>query len=280
MFALCAGVLVALCAVGATAPPATAAPGTAPSLPEVRTFALALGAPASARTTEALAAYDLVVLDGIDSATTRIKQLRAKGVIVLGYMSVGTVEEWRPWAASTRRFAMGPVAGWPRERWARVADAAYRRLLVRRVGPMILARGFDGLFLDNTDVGERHPTQAPGARAAVRSLSGLVHSRPGRYLMAQNAAGVLRPAARYLDAWNREEITTGSAVARASAAADIARMRAAGLLVTVTDYPASLSGAAAARAMSVACRLGAVPFTSNRALNRLPASPPVCPTSG
>src|SRR4051794_12347576 len=191
--------LVALAALAAT--PAAASPRD-PRLASVRTFALALGAddlrPARFR------GYDLVVVDGQTSARS-VRRLRRGGRLVLGYLSVGTIERGRPWFRAARPYRLDLWQDWG-EWYAAVARRGFRRLIDRRVAPAMIRKGFDGLFLDNVDMVETHHGQTAGMRRLVRALGRRVHARGG-LLFAQNgddSVGALLPV---LDGWNREDVS-------------------------------------------------------------------------
>jgi hypothetical protein len=78
--------------------------------------------------------------------------------------------------------------------------------MLERVAPAMLAKGFDGLFLDNTDMTETHPAQKPGMQALVAGLSRLVRAR-GELLLAQNGAGVNWPLRRFYNGINFEDVS-------------------------------------------------------------------------
>ena len=143
-----------------------------------------------------LAPYDLVVVDGELTGAGRVAQLRAGGTIVLGYLSVGTIEPFRSWYRKLKPFrAARPLRGVRRVLRAGVGERASGARSPNRIAPKLLGKGFDGLFLDNTDMVEGHPEAAardaqPG-RAASRTL---VHGRGG-LLFAQNGEQHDRPAA-------------------------------------------------------------------------------------
>src|SRR5205085_5495803 len=80
------------------------------------------------------------------------------------------------------------------------------RGIAGRIAPALLHKGFDGLFLDNTDMIEAHPSQTAGMRALVRRLAAYVHAR-GRLLFAQNGEETIGPLLRSYDGWNREDVS-------------------------------------------------------------------------
>src|SRR6476619_7169063 len=107
----------------------------------VRTFALALGDGAANRD---LSRYDLVVVDG-GTAATRVAAIKDNGPLVLGYLSLGTIERGRSWFAAAKPFRLDYWDDWG-EWYADVSRKGFRDLILERVAPAIMRRGFDGLF--------------------------------------------------------------------------------------------------------------------------------------
>lgn len=256
-----------------------------PELAEVRSYALALGVdPLDDDAVDRLGAYDLVVVDGGSTDPEQVDALQQRGSLVLGYLSAGTIEPYRPWYATARD------EGWLLDRWedwgewyADVADPGLRDLLVTEARRE-LDHGFDGLFLDNTDMVATHPDQAQGMIELVAALDAEVGDG---LLFAQNGDDTVDAIADHLDGWNREDVTATydfeaeryAEVAEddgAAARATLRRLRADGLLVTATDYTEGpddpLSGVATDRA----CRAGALPFASDIGLTRIEARPETC----
>ncbi len=233
-----------------------------------------------------LAPYDLVVVDGESARRGRIAQLRARGSIVLGYLSVGTIEPYRSWYRALKRFRLRDSFEEFDEPYARVSARGFRRVIVGRIAPRLLRKGFDGLFLDNTDMVESHRSQRRGMRRLVRRLSLLARGR-GRLLFSQNGERTISPLLRFYDGWNREDVSwtysfkrrrylSRSAPETMAAQSAMARIGAAGLLVTATDYTAAGRIAAEAESIANACAARAVPFVSNIKLTRLAAEPARC----
>lgn len=266
--------LVAL-AVLAAAVPAGAA--ELDRLTGVRSFALALGDGAAERN---LDGYDLVVIDGSTPAR-RVKQLRAGGAIVLGYLSVGTIEPYRSWFGAAKPYRLERWDDWG-EWYARVSAPGFRDLIADRVAPAIMRRGFDGLFLDNVDMIVEHPGQARGMRALVKRLA----AGPG-VLFAQNGDEVIDRFLPFLAGWNREDVSRTydfdtkryvpvSAEDRAAAVATLRRLGQRLALVTATDYVEAGDTAGARAATKAACAAGALSYVSDIELRRVPQPPPAC----
>jgi hypothetical protein len=257
---------------------ATASAREIDRLAGVRTFALALGDGAAERD---LSAYDLVVVDGGISAR-RVAAIKAGGPLVLGYLSVGTIERGRSWFAAARPYRLDYWDDWG-EWYADTARAGFRRLILDRVAPAIMHRGFDGLFLDNVDVVASHPKQRAGMLEIVRRLG----ARQG-YVFAQNGEEVIEPFLPYLDGWNREDVSRTYdfdsrryvAVPEADRRAAVAALRRVAKsvrVVTATDYVRGGDADAARMATRVACAAGALSFVSDIGLRRVPSQPIRCP---
>jgi uncharacterized protein (TIGR01370 family) len=270
--------VTALAALAFAAPAAVAAVHDG-RLAGVHSFALALGDGASAPAK--LAGYDLVVVDGSTPAS-RVKRLRAQGSIVLGYLSVGTIEPYRSWFPAAKRYRLERWDDWG-EWYADVAQPGFRDLIAKRVAPAIMRRGFDGLFLDNVDMIDQHRAQTAGMRKLVARLA----ARPG-YLFAQNGDEIIDPFLPYLDGWNREDVSRSydfdgkryvpvPAEERDAALATLRRLSSELAVVTATDYVAASGTAAARSATAYACSAGALSYVSDIQLRRVPHPPPTCP---
>jgi len=268
-----------------TGPAMAAGPG--PRLATVRTWAFAIGNGAlSGLLARRAGPFDLVVVDGEGTTAAQVAQLRRTGTTtVLAYLSVGTIEPYRSWYRAAAPYRLAYWRQWG-EWYADVSRAGYRDLILHAVAPGMLAKGFDGLFLDNTAMIGDYPAQAAGMAALVRGLSALAHTRHGRYerglLFTQNGEDTIGPMVRYLDGWNREDVTSTydadrHAYVRQSpgdvraAMEALRRLRGDGLLVTATDYTAPGDAAATRAAVRNACASGALPFVSDIGLSRLPA---------
>lgn len=205
-----------------------------------------------------LSGYELVVIDGVGELapdgpllTTTLPRLKAHA-LVLSYLSVGTVEDWRPYAAQVpAEWTLGPVPDWPGERYADVRAAGWRQLMAEQAAALAAA-GFDGLYLDNLDVAEDHPALAP---ALVELVEGLRAAAPSLLLVAQNGLAVADRLP--VDAFAHEDVfwrwedgyRRSPADETAELLAGLRRLHARGLPIFTLDYaePGSPGAAEAAR---------------------------------
>lgn len=105
-------------------------------------------APAVART------FDLLVLE--PDHPRPIAPLRGPKSVLLGYISLGEVEKRRPFAAALDQAGalQTPNPNWPDARLVDVRHPAWTALVLDTLIPQILAKGYDGIFLDTLDNAE------------------------------------------------------------------------------------------------------------------------------
>ena len=143
---------------------------------EYSSFAFAIGNRTldgnAADLTERYEDFDLVIVDG-QASTGKVDAIQAGGATVLGYLSVGTIEKYRPWYDQLKRYRLSAWQDWKDEWFADTSKAGYRRKVVRIAEDEILSAGFDGLFLDNVDMVEvkRHKQQREGMGRLVGAIS-------------------------------------------------------------------------------------------------------------
>jgi endo-alpha-1,4-polygalactosaminidase (GH114 family) len=279
-----AGSLALCSSAGSAGPAGTKARAR---LAAARSFAFAIGDGAlSGNLHRRYRDFGLIVVDGESARARDVATIRrAGGGLVLAYLDVGTIEDYRGWYDAAKPFRLEYWGDWD-EWYANVNASGFRSLLLKRVAPGILAKGFDGLFLDNTDMTETHSAQKPGMRALVAGLSRLVRAH-GKLLMAQNGANVNWPLRRFYNGINFEDVSFSydfdrrlyvrrGARAVARAQRDIRRYRRAGLKLTVTDYLPVRRASATRIAVRNACSAGALPYVSDINLRRIPAQPFLC----
>ena len=212
------------------------------------------------------------------------------------YLSVGTIEKWRSWYAAAQALPArapgrtGRTSGSPTSR-RRACGASSRS----GSPPEILAKGFDGLFLDNVDMVEvkRHREQRDGHAASWSPTSASSSHADGGCCSPRTARsgcstairpGVdpdrpprrLEPRGRHLDLRLRPPPLRAEPDRRPRRGARRARgdRRARAWSTTATDYVDIADGVAApsARRSPNACGVGALPYVGDIGLTarRLP----------
>ncbi len=292
--------LAAIVAIALCVAPLAGAGGVAEKGAGPDTFAFGIGNGMldgnASEVADRLGAYDIVVVDGEEASAAEVAALQDGDSVVLAYLSVGTIEKWRGWFDEVKRYRLAAWQDWKDEWFADVSKPGLRNKLANEIAPDMLAKGFDGLFLDNVDMIEpnRHSEQREGMRDLVARLGEAVHGASDGRLWAQNGYwglkrfGILDDG--HLDGWNREDVTwtydfdrkryvRNSDRDRDEAHGDLAKMEALGLETTATNYTRHSTGPAVDESIADACSAGAIPFVGDIGLTakRLPESPYVCP---
>lgn len=144
-------------------------------------------------------AYDI---DIFDNAATIVDELHHQGRKAIGYISVGSREDWRPDAGAFPPELLGKeYEGWPGEKW----------LDIRRIdllSPIMLARldlckakGFDALEPDNIEIHDNDtgfPITYAEQVAYARWLADEAHAR-GLAIGLKNAADMVTEALPFFD---------------------------------------------------------------------------------
>jgi cysteinyl-tRNA synthetase, unknown class len=232
-----------------------------------------------------LANFDVVDIDVEEGAANYnaadVAQLKQRGAVVLAYLNVGSAEPFRSYWSRVQPFVLAQYPGWP-EYYMDVSKPGFRQVLLGTVVPQLLAKGVDGLFLDNVDAGSDNERQdvADGVVEFVRALRA---ARPDTLIVAQSfnlrvldqrgADG--RKCYEYLDGLAREEVSATYVrgyhripVGESDLMLHtLAAWRAKGLAVFTLDYAntADLARYAIARARA----FGLVPYAATRELNQI-----------
>ena len=79
--------------------------------------------------------------------------LKLRGIELFGYVSIGEADQTRDYhdAIVAAGLLLGPNSNWPGAHYVDLRKPAWRALLLDRIIPAIIDRGFEGLFLDTLD---------------------------------------------------------------------------------------------------------------------------------
>jgi polysaccharide biosynthesis protein PelA len=154
--------------------------------------------PAVART------YDLLVLE--PDHVRPIAPLRGPKARLLGYVSLGEVERRRPFVGALDRAGAlkAPNANWPDARFVDLRHPLWTSLLLDEVIPQILAKGYDGIFMDTLDNAEAmehaDPANNGGMIKAAANLVKAIRARfPQIMIMLNRGYALLPDAAAHID---------------------------------------------------------------------------------
>jgi endo-alpha-1,4-polygalactosaminidase (GH114 family) len=246
-----------------TDPPATRGARLA-ALRRVRSWAPVIGAYAL----PALDGPDLVVVDGLPDAAgdgtgarARLAAARATGALVIAYLSVGTVEDWRPYACEVApEWTLGPMPGWEGERLVDARNEGWRRIMAREAAGLQEC-GFDGVFLDNLDVADIRAAASESLLIAQNGLA-TIDRLP--------VDGISREDTWWR--WEDDRYERSPPEETAEILDGLRRQRARGLVVLTLDY--TEPGDPEAQAIVRRSRAeGFVPAVSVLALDRAPHAP-------
>ena len=166
-----------------------ASQGTSPS---IRRWALSYS---GKQLLAALRDYDLVVLDS--DAQPRVVRSAGNRQVLLGYLSIGEAHHSRSWFAKTEAYRLKTNSNWPDAWQLDIRNPEWARLLVAEIAPAILARGYDGFFLDTIDTAmelERaDPVRCRGMRQAAADIVRQLRRSFPRAVIAMNRGFDIAP---------------------------------------------------------------------------------------
>lgn len=137
------------------------------------------------------------------------------GATLLGYLSVGEVEKFRPWFAAVKGqgLLLRENPNWPGSFMVDLRDSRWRRRVVEDLVPAIKAAGFDGVFLDTLDnagwLEDQEPRRWAGMRAgAIDLVKAIRAAHPDMAIMVNRAYDLLPSLAASIDMVLAESLFT------------------------------------------------------------------------
>ena len=101
---------------------------------------------------EYMRGYRTIVIDAQYYTPEQIAALKEGGRTVLSYINLGSLEDFRDYYNDYADLTFAQYVNWDEERWVDVSEQAWQDFLTQDLAPSILAKGVDGLFVDNVDV--------------------------------------------------------------------------------------------------------------------------------
>ena len=235
--------------------------------------------------TEQLSGFDLLVSapDGQDPAP-----LRAKGVKVLSYLSLGEVAGNGPYYAEAKRLGLLVRHNRNWDSWVvDVRRPEWQGLLFARIIPDALAAGYDGLFFDTLDspidMQRRDPDTYKGTERACVELVRAIRDKYPKLLLCQNRGfEIIRRTAPYLNYLLIEGLSSSMDIATLTrtdvsaadrefliAKAQVATKANPEIVVLTLDYVPALDKLETNKAYEFSRTHGFVPYVSTPQLNEV-----------
>lgn len=250
----------------------------------------------SAQENQALAAFDVLVLDGDGHPSIpRIRQHAARKQIILGYLSLCEVGPGKSYRADLQRekLILGPNPHWSGSFYIDIRKPQWRERVLGQIAPSLLEQGFDGLFLDTIDDAPWLESEAPpglraaGMRDAAVALVEALRTRfPGRPIMVNRGFDLVGRVAPQVDMLLAESTyarwseaghagTLVPAAERASLVRQLSALRSRhpNVQIFTLDYWDERDTAGIARIYATQRALGFVPYVATRELNVIVPEP-------
>lgn len=155
---------------------------------------------------DALAAYDLVIIQPETLTAEALANLRDSGTITVAYLSVGEVEDYRAWYSDGRvdaEWMLGQNGIWG-SYYIDANQRGWRDLMVAVAGEY-LEKGFDGVFLDTVDTVDLFPETREGMLLLIAALR---EAYPDALLIQNRGFSVLTETVGIIDAVMFEDLST------------------------------------------------------------------------
>ena len=103
--------------------------------------------------------YRYVVVDAQYYNKSEIRRFKKGGRKVYSYLSIGTLERYRPYYNKFRKYIKGRYNNWDDEQWVDVTKKDWQDFVVKNLVRDFRKKGINGLWIDNTDVYYEYPTK-------------------------------------------------------------------------------------------------------------------------
>jgi polysaccharide biosynthesis protein PelA len=232
---------------------------------------------------DALSRYDLAIIDPSTLNRDEITELRSRGTLVVGYLSVGEIEAHDPWLVDgtvPHSWILGRNRNWG-SLFVDASQPGWQELMRDRAVELVEEYGFDGVFLDTVDTAiDVAPETGPGM---VELIQGLRNAEPDALLIQNRGFDLLPDTQGTIDGVMFEDLSTtydfeANTYERIepdpSVTSDLqARHDETGLPVLALDYAEPSDAATIARAVRIARGFGFIPAVTVIALDEVPAPP-------
>lgn len=125
--------------------------GCEQSIPDKKEYGVFLGINDSKESLEKLLNYKEVAIEINSFSSESIQKLKDNNIQIDAYLSVGSLENYKPYYNEFKEYTFMDYDNWPNERWIDVSVKSYQDKMIE-LASSYKAKGADALFLDNYDV--------------------------------------------------------------------------------------------------------------------------------
>ena len=153
----------------------------------------------------------ILVIEPEDYTLEEIKKLKKHGAMLLGYISVGSVSDERPYYKKLKPFRLSRLEDWHHEWYLDLRKEEVKKWCVNRAKE-IKAMGFDGWWCDNVDVYEYHKSlemynAITSVLKSIKALGGYVMINGGsEYVSKLMDSDKNHKAITFIDGITQEEV--------------------------------------------------------------------------
>jgi uncharacterized protein (TIGR01370 family) len=159
--------------------------------------------------------YDLIVFDS--ETHPPLRPLMHRGKVLLGYLSLGEAENYRPYfkKLQAKNLLLVPKKNWKGHYVVDIHNPAWSAMVIEELIPALLHQGFDGIMIDTMDsplqLEADQPARYPGMKeAAVRLIKAIREHYPNITIMLNRGFKLLPSVEREIDMVLAESILARS----------------------------------------------------------------------
>lgn len=153
--------------------------------------------------------YDMVVLEPFNYNRHEVRQLKESKTRLIGYVSLGEVEKsrWYYPLFKDRDLLLSKNPNW-NSYFINLDDSLSHKLLLNKVIPEIIGRGFEGLFLDTIDDVAPDTKRSYMQDEMVQLIKEIRKRYPHIYLIQNRGMFLLPKTTAYINAMTIEDVAT------------------------------------------------------------------------
>jgi len=153
--------------------------------------------------------FDLAVLE---SEYEKDLHLINESTLAIGYLSLGEVNENRWYFSKNKSFVTHNNPNWPESYMVDVRDENWQRLVIHKLVPEILKKGFEGLALDTVDNAAYLESLDPKYKGMREAMIDLIReikkAYPQIYILTINGLSLFPDVGKEIDGIIAESVST------------------------------------------------------------------------